>query len=203
MDMQYFSSRDPPTQRLLTTKPLTDDSCLSYKTMGGHVPIVIGSNQAGYWIHDARFVLQLNSREEPLPGGGGSLVGETQNGSSNDRALCANVPRSWLNENKCFLSSEACRPNSTLLGKGVVVCGSPGEVANDLSLDGETLRGAFDIHLEGGKTGESAKFDGQTVWVVLALIATDQLRQRTAWALSQILVSATFRRVFIVLSPTT
>lgn len=72
-------------------------------------------------------------------------------------------------------------------GKGVVVCGSVGEVANNpFKGDGfqfpmgrfkDTLDVASDMHLQ-----------RHTVWAYTALNAPDQLRQRMAWALSQICV---------------
>jgi len=68
-------------------------------------------------------------------------------------------------------------------GGGVIICGSPGEVANDQSKDS-----VFDVET-GYETpsyyiGDNRKF----VWTMLALNATDQFRQRVAWALAQILV---------------
>ena len=74
--------------------------------------------------------------------------------------------------------------------KGVLVCGSPFEVANDLSLGGSQGRGAYDsINPDFGSTNY-VDFLKQKwiVWTQIALTAKDQLRQRVAWALAQILV---------------
>lgn len=74
--------------------------------------------------------------------------------------------------------------------KGVVVCGSVGEVANKPELgNGFEWPGwwGFDDRRD------ASPFIGRqkhTVWTLLALNAKDQLRQRVAFALSQILVVA-------------
>jgi uncharacterized protein (DUF1501 family)/uncharacterized protein (DUF1800 family) len=68
-------------------------------------------------------------------------------------------------------------------GNGVIVCGSPGETANNQSngaiFDVETgsENPPYDI-------GDNRKF----VWIMQAIGAKDQFRQRVAWALAQILV---------------
>ena len=75
---------------------------------------------------------------------------------------------------------------------GIVVCGSPGEVANRLVNDGEVFRGAFDMNVyyqpDMAVIQNHTLQDSQTVWMAVALTAPDQLRQRMAWALSQIMV---------------
>lgn len=70
-------------------------------------------------------------------------------------------------------------------GAGTIVCGSHGEVAND-----RTLREQFDFRhdLEGRVTGTTV-MDNQrhVVWYELGLWAQDQLRQRMAFALSELI----------------
>lgn len=71
-------------------------------------------------------------------------------------------------------------------GEGVLVCGSPGEVKNEHSL-GQT---GYHLRLVDGKDDFSGPyFDKQKlmVWTMIVLSSPDQLRQRVAWALSQIL----------------
>ena len=182
IDVDYFASRDPPSQRLLLVESLNDDVCEEY-AFGGRVDLVVGFYKSEYWIHDSRVVLQDNTLGNPLPDGGRDIVESTAAVDPKYGARCSNVRRSWQNEHTCFLSSKACVQNSESDSGGSVVCGSHGEVANDLSLGGEALRGAFDIHQS------SSVGDAQTVWTVLALNSADQLRQRMAWALSQIFVS--------------
>jgi hypothetical protein len=74
--------------------------------------------------------------------------------------------------------------------KGVLVCGSPFEVANDLSLGGSQGRGAYDSVNFVSASTDNDDFTKQKriVWTEIALAAKDQLRQRVAWVLSQILV---------------
>ena len=74
-----------------------------------------------------------------------------------------------------------------------MACGSPGEVAND-----PTLGGKFGINLVYVDSGTNGKFDyyadqhntegKRTIMSTLAIRAKDQLRQRVAYALSQIFV---------------
>jgi hypothetical protein len=68
-------------------------------------------------------------------------------------------------------------------GGGVIVCGSPGEVAND-----QYMGSVFEVETGSEQPpyyiGDNRKF----VWTMLALNAKDQFRQRVAWALAQILV---------------
>jgi hypothetical protein len=73
---------------------------------------------------------------------------------------------------------------------GVLVCGSPYEIANDLSLGGSQGRGAFDSLDWDFYTTDRDEFLRQKrlVWTQAALTGEDQLRQRVAWALAQILV---------------
>jgi len=82
----------------------------------------------------------------------------------------------------------------TRLDSGFEACGSPGEVAND-----PTLGHRFQIYLSDANRGANglrgyANFSyvirntKRIVWTNVALAAPDQLRQRIAWALSQIYV---------------
>ena len=67
---------------------------------------------------------------------------------------------------------------------GVLVCGSPGEIASDKSLGY-----VFDIETGFGVTNRyNLANNREYVFMMLALSAQDQLRQRVAWALAQIIV---------------
>jgi len=68
-------------------------------------------------------------------------------------------------------------------GDAVVVCGSPGEVANDPSFNS-----VFSFADQSGKDETALENQKKNTWNMIALSAADQLRQRMAWALSQILV---------------
>ena len=65
-----------------------------------------------------------------------------------------------------------------------VVCGSPFEVGSSPSKAGPRFRHAFGIGTMTGSPVES--FDKDMTWISVALQAKDGLRQRVAWALSQV-----------------
>ena len=65
---------------------------------------------------------------------------------------------------------------------GVLVCGSPNEIANDKTVgfkyDAATTFRTGNYHSPGRNR--------EYIWTMVALTAKDQLRQRVAWALSQV-----------------
>ena len=68
---------------------------------------------------------------------------------------------------------------------GVTVCGSIGEVSNDPS-EPET----FDVESDEEGTGRDNQNNQKSVvWTQVALYGEDQLRQRMAWALAQIVTT--------------
>ncbi len=69
----------------------------------------------------------------------------------------------------------------------VMVCGSPGEVNNDKSDDliYDAHTGFDTVH---STRGYNKIYNKHYVWFMIALEASDQLRQRVAWAFAQILV---------------
>ena len=86
----------------------------------------------------------------------------------------------------CYLSARstnACTSSWTVSedDNRAVVCGSPGEVAND-PLKANTFVFPYQENVESPQTQK------KDVWNMIALNKEDQLRQRMAWALSQILV---------------
>ena len=68
-------------------------------------------------------------------------------------------------------------------GDAVVVCGSRNEVGNGVN------RESIFNFAESAETKSNAQYANQkkNVWSMIALGSPDQLRQRVAWALSQIL----------------
>lgn len=62
-----------------------------------------------------------------------------------------------------------------------LVCGSPGEIAND-----ETNVFMFDADTGFQTVSWSLSNNRKYVWLMVALSANDQLRQRVAWALAQV-----------------
>ena len=69
---------------------------------------------------------------------------------------------------------------------GVVVCGSMGEVSNDPS-----FTEVFDVSSNEFTVSSSDTLNNQksVVWTEVALYGDDQLRQRMAWALAQIITT--------------
>jgi len=85
-----------------------------------------------------------------------------------------------------LLTDEVVDYYSSSLGEdtsSVLVCGSPGEVENDRSL-GHTFDVLGNDEIGHYDTTHNRKF----VWLMIVLSSSDQLRQRVAWALCQILV---------------
>ena len=69
---------------------------------------------------------------------------------------------------------------------GIIVCGSHGEVSND-----PTLTEHFDVRSDEHTTQSEDFYNNQksVVWTEVAQTAADQLRQRMAWALAQIVTT--------------
>jgi len=91
-----------------------------------------------------------------------------------------------LSEYFGFSSTTISFSNST----GVLVCGSPDELSNDLFLGGNPGLGSFDSFIFEFSTTPDNDFIRQkrTIWTEISVGASDQVRQRVAWALAQILV---------------
>lgn len=143
--------------------------------------ICIPSPYVNYKYTQARYgryvELEENTLASPIPNGGVDL--ET----------CSNPVMNWNNMDTCVISTspDVCTTNSyeeLPSGSAVVVCGSPNEVSNDPF--GPAI---FQIAYTSGLKGDSEYADQKkSAWTMIALSANDQLRQRVAWALSQILV---------------
>jgi hypothetical protein len=75
--------------------------------------------------------------------------------------------------------------NSTIHNNqgGTIVCGSQGEIAPDPYMDDH-----FDVTSRYFQSAPYYDTVKQSIWTRIALDAPDQLRQRTAWALSQMMV---------------
>jgi uncharacterized protein (DUF1800 family) len=82
--------------------------------------------------------------------------------------------------------------NQSVSSAAPLVCGSPHEVANDPALGGSDFYGAFISWAQYFSTTSDSQLFAQRkfIWTSVALEASDQLRQRVAWALSQILAVA-------------
>jgi uncharacterized protein (DUF1800 family)/uncharacterized protein (DUF1501 family) len=122
------------------------------------------------YLFDTRLELLQNTLESPAVGA----------------QVCP--PKTFLNEHGCQLNS----PESSCF----LACGSPGEISNDPALghqlpmytkDRESPNMDYDNKYYRRLSGSLSK---TTVWTMKAMQAKDQLRQRMAWALSQIIVAS-------------
>ena len=185
IDTDLYQGR---TQMIAINQTLKSDLCATLTPGPGLVPVVFAKYNQDWYIHSPRFKFVNNTPTNPLFDGGASIVDNTSGGRKKYRTKCANVARSFLNEESCFLSNETstCAVGSSIQSN--LICGSPGEISNDLALGGTQFNGAFDTIVNWGRSGEGLKLMKKQVWSSVVLTAPDQLRQRMAWTLSQILV---------------
>jgi hypothetical protein len=135
-----------------------------------------------------------NSVGSPLADGGASKLPHAE---LPGRIYCTNAAMDFTNIDSCRLADGvACvtqafgknTRDAPVTTEGVVICGSNGEAGNDPNIPAsKTNRFKF------FETASSVFNNGfgrqkENVWSMVALEAPDQLRQRVAWALSQILV---------------
>jgi hypothetical protein len=113
-----FSFRNAPEKEdeeemLQLTVDLTNPSCPENSIPGAPEMAVFGVSSDGngnneYWLHSTSLDLVNNDMAQPLPDGGKSRVTKTAGTVERMQAVCSNVPRTFLNEDSCFLSSDAC-----------------------------------------------------------------------------------------------
>ena len=179
------------TEFLELTSDINSASCRNRETTGAPEVVTIASYGGQFWIHTPFFKLVDNQSETPLKDGGKVAVEATKSAPHERmKVSCANAPRTFLNEDGCFLSDDACSSRDTGTASAIV-CGSPFEVASSPDVNiGSRGRGGFDIATKFNKTVVQKDLEKQreTVWLEIAIQGKDQLRQRMAWALSQILV---------------
>ena len=134
-------------QELISTVGLDDELCktLSGITEEGDAPIHGRLPDGSYVLFDPRLDLQENTIEHPEPDGGGLI--RTLTG---DIAKCANVPRTFLNEDSCVLSYSA------------TACGSSEAPRLQIELNAENIGTLYDL-------------TGQYVYSILGLPVVDTL----------------------------
>lgn len=186
-------------EELLLTNGLTDPTCDSFPSFAeeGDAPI-LGLLPRGEYVQWTPTIIledngpSINDAGESmttkvLGDGGGKMLIET-----GEKMKCSNTPRSFINEDTCFLSTDplVCSANQAVpqdvTQGGVIVCGSRGEVSNDPALP-ET----FDVRSNGQPSTSTDQLNNQKriVWADIALNGDDQLRQRMAWALAQVVTT--------------
>ena len=111
-----FYNSDVETEMLQLSTNLTDSVCnnVSIKTPGAPNTIRVGKtiNNNGaldYWIHTTSFKLRNNDIDNPLPDGGKDAMMATADAPHERMMLaCSSAPRTFLNEDSCILSENAC-----------------------------------------------------------------------------------------------
>jgi hypothetical protein len=70
------------------------------------------SGKVEYWLHSTSLMVQNNTLQEPMLDGGKGAMNATANAPlERQRAVCLNAPRTFLNEDYCVLSHDACFQN--------------------------------------------------------------------------------------------
>ena len=70
VDHDFFSKMDPPMQILRSPNPLEGAVCDLIHMGSGYVPVVFGTYQGAFWLHDPRWNFHENTPENPMPDGG-------------------------------------------------------------------------------------------------------------------------------------
>ena len=200
-DRFYIS--DTEDEMLQLSADLSDEQCddISSKTPGAPNIVRVGKtiNNDGaseYWIHTTSFKLENNDINNPLPDGGMAAMKATADAPfERMKIACSSAPRTFLNEDSCVLSENACRTEEgpDAPAGSVLVCGSPFEVESKMDeYAGPLHKGGFDMYTLYNHTTFGLEEQRTSIWIEIALRAKDQLRQRIAFALSQILVMSPY-----------
>ena len=167
-------------EEFVLTERLASSDCNNVDV--GTYPVYLNFNNGTYLAFDPRLSALENTVENPLQDGGGT--------NKDLGSKCTNAPMTFLNAKHCRLSSKSnsCAYNDAddvPVKDKVRVCGSPNEVANDVVNVGGPQFG-YEIHLDSDLNLFDKYYQKEVIWNKVALNADDQLRQRTAWVLSQI-----------------
>jgi len=108
---EFFAGEE---QILQVVQDIDDGNCASFPSLPGMTEQSVfgtttGADGTEYWLHTTSFKLLSNELEAPLVDGGKSLVDATSEASEERNVVqCSNAPMTFLNEDNCKLSSEAC-----------------------------------------------------------------------------------------------
>jgi hypothetical protein len=110
-DRFYYS--DVENEMLQLTSNLTDGNCEGLRPPGAPAQVIVGTTTdiegTQYWIHTTSFELQNNDVGSPLGDGGKAFILSTADSPSERMTMaCSSAPRSFLNEDQCIMSNDAC-----------------------------------------------------------------------------------------------
>jgi hypothetical protein len=111
MRQHFFQGKD---EMLQLTSNLGAGSCNMPEGMVTGFPerVILGrTSDNQFWLHSSTFHLQENTLDAPLADGGELAVSLTENAPYEERrfrSFCSSVPRTFLNEDTCQLSDDAC-----------------------------------------------------------------------------------------------
>jgi hypothetical protein len=109
---ERFVYSDVQNNLLQLTSNVTDGSC-SHIVNGAPEIAFVGTisngNEIEYYIHSPTLTVHKNTLEQPLLDGGKAAMTETESAPSERmKVICSNAPRTFLNEDFCVLSDDAC-----------------------------------------------------------------------------------------------
>jgi hypothetical protein len=113
-DRITFSDYDFELLQVTMDLPPTEISCPSQNSIPGAPDVVrVGTTSTNgkteYWIHTASFHMEHNDVYAPLLDGGKAAMDKTANApAARMKAVCSSAPRTFLNEDYCVLSDDAC-----------------------------------------------------------------------------------------------
>ncbi|CAB9517124.1 Protein of unknown function (DUF1800) [Seminavis robusta] len=173
---------EPPIQDVRLSQILATATC-SEPDVDNDSPLFLQDPDTGdYYRHDGRMKLLENTLESVA-------AADAMRGALGDPNLCPNVDATFVNRDSCYVTAEPVCGSTTPLS---LVCGSPGEVANEPSIGSRFPFGWPKNLSEQGKTTEEglsmAHQASKSTWAMVSLHGKDQLRQRIAFALYGILV---------------
>ena len=137
----YFKGTD--AQNLILTQDLTKPPCINVTeelNVYHYHALYLPTNK--WFIHTPPPILLENTLDSPAVDGGGKNKAFTKG-----LTRCANAPRTFLNEESCSMSYEeiVCSSLGSTQSTPVMVCGSPGEIANDPFVEGPKAISTFDV----------------------------------------------------------
>ncbi|CAB9519484.1 Protein of unknown function (DUF1800) [Seminavis robusta] len=158
IDTQYFTPRTATEgdqlaslvdQEILVTADVTDALCSTAEAPALGVPFFASWNNRQY-IHDPRYLILGNDVANPIADGGGSLVNEFAVPDEMFSVKCSNVPRTFLNEEGCTLSTD---PNvCTYRQFETVSRQTSSEVNPNFVVSRENMRKLYEVSKDASRT---------------------------------------------------